>query len=419
MSVALACGIDFGTSNSTVTVTDGREVVAVPLEEKTVPSPTLLYFGDEPPAWYGQAAIDQYLFEEMAGRLIQSIKRHLPAKTFEGTYVLGKMRSLEELVAGYLRNLRRRAEVAAGAPVTAALLGRPARFHEDDERDALAESRLRAAAGLAGFRDIDFQLEPIAAARQFERSLDEEVLCLVGDFGGGTSDFTVIRLSPARARKKDRSDDILGVAGVAVGGNDFDARLMIRHVLPHFGHNSFYQPFGKRLRIPTVLHLAITRWHTACLAGTDKDLNTLAQMLRTAEDPVGLGRLEELLREGWFYLLFQAVEATKIALSSQESATFSFKMGNIEIEESVARSDFEAAIGNEVNKLSSTVDALLASLSLPPDAIDVVFLTGGSSQIPAVRRLFTERFTGRIADTDVFTSVGLGLGVEAVDRLLP
>jgi len=414
----VACGIDFGTSNSTVALADGSGAVRqVDIEGEALTAPTLLYFGEEPPPQFGAAAAEAYAAEDLMGRLIQSIKRHLPAAGFEGTFINERFRSLEELVAGYLRFLRAAAEREAGQPVTAALLGRPARFHAEADRDALAQRRLESAARLAGFTEVAFQLEPIAAARRFERSLSEDVLCLVGDFGGGTSDFTVIRLSPRHAGRVDRSEDILGVAGVAVGGNDFDARLMMRTVLPHFGHNTEYQPMGKWMTISPSLHLAVTRWHTACLAATDDNLAQLKVMMRTARDRDGLARLYELLDEGYFFRLFQSVEATKVALSSQEEAPFVFKAGSIDIEDTVQRSDFERAIGRELGKVSVCVDGLLSDLSLKASDIDVVFLTGGSSRVPAVRRLFTERFGDRIAEMEALTSVGFGLGVEAGERL--
>lgn len=412
--MTLACGIDFGTSNSTVTLADGDgHVRPVQLEQAALMSPTLLYFGEEPPALFGTAASRTYLEEELAGRLVQAIKRHLPAASFRGTVVHGKWRTLEELVAGYLRFLRLAAEQAAGQPVTSVLLGRPARFHADAQRDELASARLEEAARIAGFTEVAFQLEPIAAARRFERNLDKETLCLVGDFGGGTSDFSLIRLSPDRALQRDRSRDIVGVAGVAVGGNDFDARLMLRHVLPHFGHNTEYRPMGKWMTIPPSLHLAITRWHTASFAATEENLRKLKLMMKTARDRDGLARLHELLYEGWFFRLFQAVEATKVKLSDAEAAPLVFHEGGIHIEDTVQRVDFEAAISGEIGQIGACMDRLLDDTGTDPGQVDVVFLTGGSSRVGAVRRLFTERFPGRIAELEALTSVGLGLGIEA------
>ncbi len=414
-----ACGIDFGTSNSTIALTGPAGIEQLNIDPRSSvdhASPTLLYFGEACPPVFGTAAVSDYLAAEQAGRLIQSIKRHLPARGFDGTWIEGKKRSIEELVAGYLRYLKATADEVAGVDVRATVLGRPARYHTDPARDRLAEDRMRRAAGIAGFQQVAFQIEPIAAARRFEQSLDREVLCFVGDLGGGTSDFTVIRLSPARVAQSDRTEDVLGVAGVSVGGNDFDARIMQRYALPHLGHSTRYRPMQQWLPIPSYLHMAITRWHTACMAGTAKNLRALESMMRTAEDSRGLARLRELLEEGWFYRMFQSVEAVKIALSAQRQATLRFAMGSIDIAQPIEREDFEQSIRLEVSKLEQCIDGLLSQLSLTPADITVAFLTGGSSKIPCVQRIFRERFGERIVATEAFTSVGHGLGVEAAAR---
>lgn len=414
-----ACGIDFGTSNSTIALArDGtvRQLAIDPGSPVDYASPTLLYFGEEVPPTFGSTAVTDYLEADMDGRLIQSIKKHLPSKGFDGTWINGRKRSIEELVGGYLRYLRADADALAQEAVRSVVLGRPARFHDSPERDALAQSRLESAARIAGFTDIAFQIEPIAAARRFEQTLSEEVLCLVGDFGGGTSDFTIIRLSPDRIGQPDRADDVLGVAGVPVGGTDFDARIMQHHVLPHFGHNTRYRPMQQWLTIPTGIHHAITRWHTACLAGTSRNLDALERMMRTAQDRDGLKRLHRLLDEGWFYLLFQSVEAVKVALSSAEQADFVFSISGIDIRQPIRRGQFEDDIAPEVARIEHCVDEMLSGLGLSADDISVAFLTGGSSKIPLIQQVFADRFGDRIVAQDAFTSVGTGLGVEAAER---
>ncbi|MFT5685962.1 MAG: putative chaperone protein [Myxococcota bacterium] len=414
-----ACGIDFGTSNSTIALAENgrvRQLAIDPGSAVGFASPTLLYFGEDTEPVFGSSAVSDYLESEMEGRLIQSIKKYLPSKSFDGTWINGQKRSIEALVGGYLRYLKVNADAAAGEPVRSVVLGRPARFHLRPELDLLAQTRLEAAARIAGFEDIHFQIEPIAAARRFEQSLDGDVLCFVGDFGGGTSDFTVIRLSPDRIGQTDRTGDVLGVAGVPVGGTDFDARIMQHHVLPHFGHNTRYRPLHQWMTIPTGIHHAITRWHTACLASTRTNLDTLKKMMRTAVDSDGLGRLHRLLEEGWFYVLFQSVEAVKIALSAQESADLVFSVPGIDIRQSITRGAFEDSIGEEVRRIEQCVDTMLADLGLSADDISVAFLTGGSSKIPLIHQLFAERFSQRIVTQDAFTSVGTGLGVEAAAR---
>jgi hypothetical chaperone protein len=414
-----ACGIDFGTSNSTIALAEDGTVRQLAIDpDSTVPfaSPTLLYFGEDIEPTFGSTAVADYLAAEMAGRLIQSVKKYLPSISFEGTWINGRKRSIEELIAGYLRYLKASADAVAGEEVRSVVLGRPARFHLRAARDTLAQTRLEAAARIAGFTDIHFQIEPIAAARRFEQSLERDALCFVGDFGGGTCDFTVIRLSPDRVGQSDRSGDVLGVSGVPVGGTDFDARIMQRHVLPHFGHNTRYRPLQQWMTIPTGIHHAITRWHTACLASTTANLDALTAMMRTAEDRDGLARLHRLLEEGLFYLLFRSVEDVKVALSEDEQAELVFSVRGIDIRQTIRRGELEDDIAEDVDRIEQCVDELLDGLGLAPDDISVAFLTGGSSKIPLIHRLFAERFSQRIVTQDAFTSVGTGLGVEAAAR---
>jgi len=416
------CGIDFGTSNSTATLVDGRGIQPLALDAGAAVSstlPTLMFFpfGETGTSWYGTQAVASYLERDLMGRFIQSVKKHLPSPNFSQTLIQGQVRTIEELVAGFLLHIKELVDAAAGEPVERVLMGRPARFHLDDERDQLAQDRLERAARLAGFKEIAFQIEPVAAARAFERSLDEDVLCLVGDLGGGTSDFTVIRLGPSRAGHIDRREDVLGVAGVPVGGNDFDARLVWQKVTPHFGRDARYRPSMKWVPVPPGLHHAMCRWHTLSFAANEENRRMLDRMLRTTDDPRGLKQLESLIEGNHGYELFESVEAAKVALSGAEETVLRFERGNISVSERVTRADFESAIHREITLLEGCVDGLLEELSLAREDISVVFLTGGSSLVPAVARIFRERFEDRIVDRDVFTSVGLGLGIEAGERL--
>lgn len=412
-----SCAIDFGTSNTTVMLVEEGRVSPLAIDpdhHNPYITPTLMYFRPGHAPCYGAKAIQSYLENDLEGRLIQSIKRHLPAEGFEGTAVGRSTLSLEGLIGGFLRHVKARVDAAAGQPVQRVLLGRPARFHREPARDRLAERRLEAAAQMAGFTEIRFQAEPIAAARAFERALDHDVTCLVGDLGGGTSDFTVIQLGPSRVGG-DRLADVRGVSGVDIAGNDFDAKLVWTRVVPHFGVNAQYRPDRRWVEVPTVLHHAMTRWHTLCQSNTPKNLEFLQRMIRTADDKPGLGRLLELIEDNYGYLLFQSVEACKIGLSSHEQAPLSFHRGSIHIEEQVSAAGFEDATRAELSGLSAEIDALFTEIGRTDRDIDVVFLTGGSSKLRGVQRLFHDRFPGRIVEQDAFLSVGVGLGVEAAE----
>jgi hypothetical chaperone protein len=269
------------------------------------------------------------------------------------------------------------------------------------------------AARLAGFEQVAVMLEPVAAARRLEVELEGEVLCLVGDFGGGTSDFTLIRLSPHRERGADRQGDVLGTSGLSIAGNDIDARLMQLFVLPALGLHARWSPMGRPVPVPTALHHAITRWHTMCLAGTPQELELLDRWIRSADDAAGLRSLRCLLEDQVGFLLFQAVERAKIALCRGQDTVLRFESRGISLAEPISTAQFEAAIGDEVGRICRCAEGLLQSTGRGADEVDVVFLTGGTSLIPSLRRAFEQRFPGRILQQDAFTSVGEGLGLEA------
>jgi len=416
----VACGIDFGTSNSTISLVQDGEIKPLPIDPSgRVPEilPTLIYFDEDGHSAYGTDAVEEYLGAEMSGRFLQAIKKHLPAPGFTGTEVAGEFRSVEELVAGFLEYLKHRAETAAGVGIDTVLLGRPARFSTDGRRDRLAQDRLEDAAARAGFVHISFQIEPMAAARSFESELDREVLCLVGDLGGGTSDFTLVRLGPGRVGRTDRSEDVLAVGGVSVGGTDFDARLVWDKLVPRLGVRSHYMVAGCEAPVPTYLHHAVCRWHRLSLVDTEENRSFLAQVLRTADDKAGLRRLRELVVGQHAWPFFREVEDAKVALSKLPAAHFRYRSPGLVLEAECPRGDFEAAIAQELRTLAHAIDTTIDDGGIGWEDVDVVFLTGGSSLVPAVRSLFTERVGDRIVDRGVFTSVGHGLGVEVAERL--
>ena len=410
----LACGLDFGTSNTALALLteQGATPLVVDLENNPPENiPTLLFFSPDHRQFYGTAAVREHVDSQMDGRFLQSIKRHLPSKAFTTTFLHGRSMDLSELIAGFLEHLRFLAEKQTGQPVRRVVMGRPAVFHTDPDRDRLAERRLEQAAYLAGFEDVRFQLEPIAAARAFEQTLDREVTCLVGDMGGGTSDFTVMKLGPER--RGDRRKDVMGFDGVNVAGNDLDAALVKLRVLPRLGYGASYKPLGRPIPVPTKLHVAMTSWHALSFVNTPNNLDELQRWIRTADDAEGLKRLHELLDWNLGFELFRAVERCKLELSQHNEGVLSFRARKIALEEPVSRREWEDAIEPLANKLENCVDGLMERLGQPN--IDAVFLTGGTSLVPRVRRIFEDRFPGRILGKQVFTSVGSGLAVEAAE----
>lgn len=418
--MAVSCGIDFGTSNTAAVLWHPSGPLPVLLDAGSAiedTAPTLMYHPPEGGAAYGSDAVAAWLSRDLAGRLVQAVKRYLPSASFTGTTIGKDVWTLEALIGGYLRWCKRSLDAAAGEPVRRVVMGRPAVFHEDPARDALAQGRLEQAARLAGFEEIVFQLEPIAAARAFERTLREDVLCLVGDLGGGTSDFTVIRLGPGRPALRDRAQDVMGSAGVYVGGTDVDARIIQRWVLPWFGFGCNYRPMQRAVPLPGWLHMAASRWHRLWgEASEPRALRFLEQAIRTSDDAEGLSRFREFLFWNHGFALFQAVERAKIALSDEDETALDFRSGSLCLQAPMRRSELEAAISDELGRLEGCMDGLLARLDLAHADVGVVFLTGGTSRIPAVQALFERRFPGRVLARDAFTSVGLGLGVEAGAR---
>jgi len=410
-----AVGIDFGTSNTVAVLNFDGDVVPVEIDttgEDLTIMPTLMFYNKYGRASYGNSAVENML-SAGGGRFLQGIKRVLPIKSFEGTKIGGQFVPLEQIIAGFLFQVREKASRLLGEPIDNVLMGRPAVFNEDPALDSLAQSRLASAAMQAGFRNVAFQLEPIAAARSFEKSLREDVLCLVGDFGGGTSDFTVMRLSPRRDASFDRSQDVFGSAGVRLGGHDFDSLLIRRLVLPYFGYGSSYRVEGRSVPLPSVLHMGVSQWHNLARMNTPENLMLIDKWIRTAEDSEGLLWLREFISEDYGFLLFQQIEAVKKALSSRDVAAFDFGVGSISIEDQVRRSDFERDLAPAMKAMESAIDKLLAKLQLKTTDIDVVFLTGGSSRIPMVQNIFRTRFGNKIASGRELVSVGEGLGVEA------
>lgn len=418
--MSVVCGIDFGTSNSTVTLADAdgvRPVIVDPGNRLPEAIPTILFFDDDGLSTYGTQGIADYVEGGHFGRLMQSIKRHLPTPGFTGTTIAGRYREVEDLVAGFLEHLKFLAEKEAGCEITQVVLGRPAVFHVEAARDQLAQDRLERAASMAGFVDVGFQIEPMAAARAFESTLDRDVTCLVGDLGGGTSDFTLVRLGPERVGR-DRFGDVINAHGLDVAGNDLDARLVYQEAMPHFGVKARYKVDNAWAPVPTWLHHTACRWQHLCLADNDENGRFLERVVRFGDDPVGLERLRRLIQDQHAWTFFKAVEDVKVALSAEQETTMVYDREGLTFSEPVNRDDFDSSIGREVRKLERALDGVVSEAELTRDQVDVVFLTGGTSLVPRVRRIFEERFPGRIVDHDTFTSVGLGLAIEARERFL-
>jgi hypothetical chaperone protein len=406
------CGLDFGTSNSTVALPSGEVLPIDVAAENARLFRSVLFFPEEEQDHHAGAAAIARDLEEASGRFIQSVKSWLPSRSFTHTQIRHRPLQLEELTAMLLRRIRASAEKAAGGPLVRVVLGRPAVFSPDPESDALAQARLERAARLAGFEELRFLIEPIAAALAYEARLERDERVLVGDFGAGTSDFTLMDLGPSHRGRADRTADVVGSSGVRIGGDDFDAAIMQHALLPFFGGGSHYRErFGSQwLRMPRHVERKLLSWHEMSFIREKSTQELIATMLETSDRKEAIEALHDLVMYNLGYHLFRAIERAKVQLSSADTAPLDFEEDRIHIHLTLRRADFETFCQPLLTGLAECVDALVARTGAAGH-IDSVFLTGGSSYIPAVRALFVERFGAeRIRTADAFTSVVEGLG---------
>ncbi len=427
-----AVGFDFGTTNSSVAILNQDSEIQLasfpslkgPIESvRSVLYLELLNAGKGPRkahAYTGSTAIERYLQAEEKGRLIQSLKSHLSSRSLTGTEVFGRRYKLEDLVARMISDLRVNAESHFGRPVRYAMVGRPVRFvgAESVEDDDFAVSRLRAAFLAAGFEDVDFEMEPVAAACAYEASLDHDELILIGDFGGGTSDFSLLRVG-ANVRRRGRTpEDLLGNSGVGIAGDAFDARIVRKLVSPALGSDSQARSLGKILTaVPAWIYANLERWHYLSFLRTNNVREILKSASIRALEPEKIQALIALIEEDLGYQLHQAVQQVKFQLSRDDAAEFRFREGSLDLRIPVTRDEFERWIADDLQAIETSIDTLLSNSGIDRREVDRVFLTGGSSFVPAVRRIFETRFgIDRICGGNEFTSVAHGLALRAEER---
>lgn len=426
MSIA---GIDFGTTNSSVAIITANARVELAsftfLGSESLSSRSVLYFEQlktqegmkRTHGLSGPAAIERYLESDEKGRLIQSLKSHLTSRTLTGTEVFGRRHRLEELISRILSDLRKHAEKQFERRIASAVVGRPVHFvgAESDEEDDLAVARLRESFLMAGFERVDFELEPVAAAYAYESNLDHDELILIGDFGGGTSDFTLLPVGPDARKRSREKREMLGYSGVGVAGDAFDARIVRKLVSPALGSNSEARSLNKILpAVPAWIYANLERWHYLSFLRTNNVREILKSARVRALEPEKIGALIAVVEQDLGYQLHQAVQRVKFALSQHESAEFRFHDGGLDLRIPVTRREFDAWIADDLKAIEGSVDSLMQGAGIHPRDVDRVFLTGGSSFVPAVRRIFTSRFgKDRIRGGHEFTSVAQGLALRA------
>jgi hypothetical chaperone protein len=427
MASSRAVGLDFGTTNSALAVAapDGSVELARFNTGMafTTTFRSILYFDGEdtssagvPRPAAGPQAIEAYLSSRGHGRLIQSMKSYLPSRLFRHTNILGRNFALEDLIGHFVQAIRASGEPQFGELGRRVVVGRPVHFSGAKSRadDEFAVGRLGAALSSAGFDDVVFQFEPVAAALQYQTALEREELVLIADFGGGTSDFSLVRLGRRGAAAGDRS--IVGTDGVGIAGDTFDSRVVRRLVAPALGLSSKYQPaFGAPLPIPSWLYEHLEKWHYLSFLKAQRTMELLEELRFQALEPEKIAALIHVVENDSGYRLYRSVEDTKFALTDADGAAFVFDDAPVAIHDAVARRHFESWIARDIQRIADCVDRLFRRSGVSFEEVDSVFMTGGTSLVPAVKRLFEERFgAARLKSGEELTSVAKGLALEAL-----
>lgn len=414
-----ACGVDFGTSNSTVGLVAPGRPTLLALEDGKPTLPSVVFFNaDDDAVTYGRAALADYL-AGYEGRLMRSLKSLLGTSLIDGqTEVGGRALPFRMLLSHFIGEVKRRGEAAAGRRFDAAVFGRPVFFIDDSaSADQLAEDTLAEIARSVGFKHVAFQYEPIAAAFDYESRIEREELVLIVDIGGGTSDFSLVRLGPDRVKQAERREDILATGGVHIGGTDFDKYLSLASVMPLLGYGS---RMSNDSEIPSSYYFNLATWHTINQAYTKKTWTQLADVVRDAAEPAKLLRLQKLIEERAGHWLAMQVEEGKIALSAAPSVALELERLSPPASLRLQREDFDGAIAHLLASVEATVERMLVDAQVSPERIDTVFFTGGSSGVLALRERIGKLLpAARKVEGDLFGSIGSGLAIDAARKFGP
>lgn len=407
-------GIDFGTSNSALAILDleTRECI------KLFTIPSLLFFqepkvkGEFTQVSVGQEAIDKYVENRMNGRFMKSIKKVLPNKSFIDTRIGNKMYRAEDLVSFILIYLKKSADEFLGEVIKTAVVGRPVVFDENPEKDNLAQTRLEKAATIAGFENIHFQLEPMGAAYTYEREIANNELVLVADFGGGTSDFSLIKLKPEGLDLSNKNQEIIGQGGIYIGGDNFDSDIMWHKGTPHFGRGvkEEFTP-GKPLDLPLSYFQNICSWDKMNFLDTLRMKLSIEKSYQFSGKNHRVKNLQILISENLGYSFFKEIERAKIGLTKDEEVGLTFQSNGIDIVENISLAVFENEIIKEnLSKIEGYLDQFLKDKKVDCKDIDVVFMTGGTSMIKPLKAIFENKFgKEKLTSGDNFNSVAIGL----------
>jgi len=407
--------IDFGTSNSLVgAFHQGKRVEALKLDPHAADPTlmrTLLYFPHADLCYYGTEAIQQYVEQDMEGRLFRSFKSHLPNKAYLGTVLDNRILTLENLVGIFLLELKKRAEKILNTPIENAVIGRPARYSMDPVADGFALHRMQKAAQFAGFKNIQFVPEPLAAAFDYRRELQKEKIVLIGDFGGGTSDFTLIRMGPERFRR----EDVLAIDGCPMAGDTLDSVFMSHRLNEYFGAKSRYRlPMSENVLTmpPAVTQRLNHPAHIVHLREKDtyEFIREVKKCSLTPKDAAAVERLFVLIEDQQIFPFFESIEKTKRELSTQTESHFKFVYPTLEVYEGFTQTQFIEWAQDTRQKIFDGLDRCLSSAGISANKIDLVCLTGGTAKVGFIQQELEQRFgKERLQTQSHFHSVLSGL----------
>ncbi|MEZ0259570.1 MAG: Hsp70 family protein [Alphaproteobacteria bacterium] len=412
-----SCGIDFGTSNSAIAVgtSDGARLLPVESGSETMPSAIFYPASSSPPA-FGRAA-QKLFFEGEEGRFMRSLKRILgTALMGQGTVVNGKLRPFDGLIGNFISHVKKVAEAQLNHGLTHAVMGRPVHFIDGDaEADARAEEELRRIATAAGFTGVAFQFEPVAAAFAHEARVTGEKRALVADIGGGTSDFTVIKVSKSYITRADRAQDILGHSGVRLGGNDFDKALSLGSFMPALGYQTTYGE--KHFTTPLSPFHDMSEWSKVNFLYTPKTKKDMRDILQESHSPKRFVRFVHVLEHELGHRLLAEVESAKIELTSHTAVTAPLEFVDKGLLVNIARENFDDAIRGHVTRIGDAITECLNRAGCREDSIEIVILTGGPTETPLLKQAICKRFPkATLSEDNKLSSVALGLGYDSVRK---
>ena len=424
----ISIGIDFGTTNTVIAMA-GPDGAASALQfthngvvHRTYNSALCFWEETQGAGRHlalegGPWAVEQFLQGLTAHRFIQSFKTFAASSSFVQTRIFRQNFRFEDLLAAFLRSLLRHTDESFSFAAKTIVIGRPVRFAGASPDDALAMRRYRASFDRLGVANGHYVYEPVGAAFSYARQLRHDATVLVADFGGGTSDFSVMRFEKQAGHFVARP---LGHAGIGIAGDAFDYRIIDNVVSPRLGKGASYRSFDKTLPLPNGYYTNFARWNQLAMMKTSGELKELNELLRLAVDPAPLMKLIDIIENDLGFALYRSISAAKIALSSADEAEFHFQNGELDISETITRRQFEVWIAEDVEQIAATVDRALADAKLRSADIDKVFLTGGSSFIPAIWKVFGERFgEARLSTGDQFESIAYGLALIGRSHSLP